>query len=152
MIRQLEQLDRHDENLRAAGLDPTEHRQLDIGGPGRFTTGGGFVGGGAGLIGGAEGIAMASLLSKLRTTTHTLSVIRFGTPECEGFFAERSAAPDELRRTLSGVFVELRRIAVAPGAPTDVASQLERIARLYEAGILSGEEFQAAKRAVLQSE
>lgn len=41
--------------------------QLEVGGPGKVTTGGGFSGGGFGLVSATEGIAMAAALNLLST-------------------------------------------------------------------------------------
>jgi hypothetical protein len=131
---------------------------IELSGPGRFTTGGGFVGGGLGLMGAAEGMAIAGILNALTTRTHALSVIAVLSAEYEGFFLCQDLAPDELRRGLAPVFLRARQLSQAsppdqgpmPSAgPSDIVATLERLSTLHQAGALTDDEFQRAKAQAL---
>jgi hypothetical protein len=133
--------------------------EVELSGPGRFTTGGGFVGGGFGLMGAAEGMALAGVLNALTTRTQVLSVIAVMSTEYEAFFLSRELAPDELRRRLAPVFLRSRQInggrpaagelrESRAGTP-DLVAALESLAALHRAGALTDEEFQRAKGRVL---
>lgn len=126
---------------------------VELSGPGRFKTGGGFVGGGFGLVGATEGMAIAGLLNALTTRTQVISVIAVLSADYEGFFLCREHAPDELRRFLAPVFLRARQLQPAAGEPEpqptsvvpDLVETLERLARLHQTGALTDEEFQRAK-------
>jgi hypothetical protein len=62
-------------------------QELQVGGPGRVTAGGGFVGGGLSLLGAAEGAAIASMLNALTTRTRVESLISIFARGSELFFA-----------------------------------------------------------------
>lgn len=145
---------------------------IELSGPGRFTTGGGFVGGGFGLMGAAEGMAIAGLLNSLTTRTQVQSVIAVLSAEYEAFFLSQQHAPDELRRMLAPAFLRGRQLSVnsAVDAPArdngslamrdqaleagaaavkDLTEMLERLATLHRAGALTDAEFAAAKAQAL---
>ncbi len=131
---------------------------IELSGPGRFTTGGGFVGGGVGLEGAAEGMAIAGVLNALTTRTRVESVIAVLSDEYEGFFLCREHGLDELRRLLAPVFLRARRNDVGPvnlesahsaWAGPDLVAELERLAALHQAGALSDDEFIRAKSQAL---
>lgn len=131
---------------------------VELSGPGRFTTGGGFAGGGFGLVGAAEGMAIAGLLNALTTRTKVITVIAVLGAEYEGFFLCQEHAPDELRRYLAPVFLRARQLgqsqpATETGAPStaapDLVATLERLTRLHRDGALNDTEFQRAKAQAL---
>ena len=82
---------------------------LNLTGPGRVTTGGGFSGGGFGLAAAAEGMAIAAFINAVATKTTTVSVVQVGDDHHEAFFVNTDATPEQLRRYLSPTFVRLRQ-------------------------------------------
>jgi hypothetical protein len=133
---------------------------IELSGPGSFTTGGGFVGGGFGLMGAAEGMAIAGVLNALTTRTRVVSVIGLLSAHYEGFFLCREHGLDELRRLLAPVFLRARQInggasgvesAQSSADGPELVAVLERLTALHGAGALTDEEFKRAKAHALGS-
>lgn len=84
--------------------------EIQIGGPGSVTSGGGYIGGGFGVAGALEGIAVASILNSLtsRTKIHTFISIVTHIGELHLHYTEME--PAALRMSLSGVFSILRKL------------------------------------------
>jgi hypothetical protein len=128
---------------------------IELTGPGKVTSGGGFMGGGFGLVGAVEGMAIASFLNKITTSTRIVTVIVVGDHEHEGFFVNTTLTPEQLRRHLSPVFVRLRNYRATPGAeqrveqPVDLIANLERLSALHQSGALDDNEFALAKQTLL---
>jgi hypothetical protein len=131
---------------------------IEIGGPGRTQTGGGFIGGGFGVEGAAEGMLVAAALNMLTTRTKIDTVICVQTRSAELFFHHGGMTPDALRMVLSPVFTRLRQQSAAPtaadaedpnGQHVDVVDRLAKLADLHASGALSNEEFSAAKTKLL---
>jgi hypothetical protein len=113
-------------------------------------------GGGFGLVGAVEGIAIASLLNAITTRTSIVTVLVVADAQHEGFFVNDAIAPEDLRRILSPTFVHLRQhqrvAAVAPPVESeDLVTKLERLAAIRTAGMITNEEFAAAKAKLLFS-
>ena len=130
-------------------LDISQLRDLRLEGPGTVTSGGGFVGGGFGLSGAVEGMAIASVLNALTTSTDTRTVLILAGPGWEAFFLHKLMTPEELRLHLSPVYVRLKSLAEQAPAPNSKLDQLERLVGLYQSGVLTEDEFTAAKRSLL---
>lgn len=134
--------------------------KVELSGPGRFTSGGGFVGGGIGLEGAAGGMALAGVLNALTTRTRVESVIAVLSAQYEGFFLCREHGLEELRRTLAPVFLRARQNSVqavvsesepASEDRSDLVVVLERLTALHRAGALTDEEFRSAKAKALET-
>ena len=130
-------------------LDISQLRDLRLEGPGTVTSGGGFVGGGFGLSGAVEGMAIASVLNALTTSTDTRTVLILAGPGWEAFLLHKLMTPEELRLHLSPVYVRLNSLAEQAPAPNATLDQLERLVGLYQSGVLTEDEFAAAKRSLL---
>lgn len=125
--------------------------KLEITGPGKTTSGGGFVGGGFGVEGAAEGILIASILNVLTTHTknETYLTVRFDNEELILHVAKLS--PLELRVLLSPAMIAADAAAGARDrSDSSLSAEIERLGRLHREGSLSDEEFVAAKAAVLR--
>lgn len=137
---------------------------LELGGQGRRTTGGGFIGGGFGAEGIAEGMAVAGVLNTLTTRTTTESLISLKMREWQLILFFDKATPAELRVELAPAFGRIEAAARAlappppppppppsPPAPThhDLAGQLGQLASLHRDGAINDDEFEAAKRRVI---
>ena len=81
---------------------------IEVGGPGRISTGGGFVGGGFGLSGFLEGAAVASILNAVTTKSQILTLLTVITDEAELHALQTNADPQALRMKLAPVFTRLR--------------------------------------------
>ena len=128
---------------------------VDIGGPGLIKSGGGFTGGGFGVAGAVEGMAIAAVLNALTTQTKIKTVIRVQATECELFllctYAEREALRIELSRALGAI----RQTRAGITARTDdksaasVVDQLGKLAVMLEGGLLTREELDRMKPALI---
>jgi hypothetical protein len=135
----------------------SEINAIELGGPGMTTTGGGFLGGGFGVEGAVEGMLIASALNMVTTRKKVDTVICLQTGTAEVFFHHDETPPDALRILLSPIFSKLRELHPSVGAVAtdraespDLVSRLERLADLHAKGVLNGDEFEAAKRKLLQ--
>lgn len=126
-------------------------QELEISGRGQVTTGGGFIGGGFGFEGAATGIAIAAILNAATMRTQMETVLRIQAVEAEGFFHYWRATPERLRIELSAVFGRVRRRDEPSTDAGGIAGQLSKLAELHREGSLSTEEFEVAKRKLLQS-
>jgi hypothetical protein len=97
------------------GIPIGEILDLDIGGPGTTTSGGGFIGGGFGVKGAAEGMLVAAALNALTTSTSTLSVLGILSVDAEVWLACPGVAPAALRIELAPAYVALRALHRARG-------------------------------------
>ena len=82
---------------------------VEVGGPGRITTGGGFIGGGFGVSGFLEGAAVASILNAVTTKSQILTLLTVIADEAELHALQTNADPQALRMKLAPVFTRLRR-------------------------------------------
>ena len=142
---------------------------LQIGGPGRETTGGGFIGGGFGVEGAITGMLVATGLNLLTTRTRMSTVMCVQTRNGEMFLGNKSESPDQLRMRLAEVITLLRQkhesaVAKARTAhesessadsgpliqPMDYVGQLTKLAELHRSGALSDEEFAAFKTKLME--
>lgn len=82
--------------------------RLNIAGPGKVTSGGGFIGGGFGVEGALVGIGVASLLNALNTKTDLFTFIHLETNAGDAFVHYGDAEPGALRMVLSPAFVTMR--------------------------------------------
>jgi hypothetical protein len=125
--------------------------KLEITGPGKSTSGGGFVGGGFGVEGATEGILISSILNVLTTHTknETYLTIRFDREELILQVAKLS--PLELRVLLSPAMVAADAATRARDhTEPSLSSEIERLGQLRREGSLTDEEFVAAKAALFR--
>jgi len=127
---------------------------IEIGGPGRQTSGGGFIGGGFGAAGIVEGMLLAGVLNAMTTRTTTQTLVQIQTAESEMIFSHSTVTPQAMRLLLSPVFTFIRSAqqrSVAAAGPTgaDIASRLTQLAALRSAGHLTDAECAAAKAAAV---
>jgi hypothetical protein len=130
-------------------------REIELGGPGAMQSGGGFIGGGFGVGGIIGGIALAAALNKLTTRTAIQTLIRIAAPRAELIVSHDRTTPEQLRIYLSPAFARLaaahERTTIAPPVIQghDVVAQLERLAEMKAAGVVTDQEFEAAKAKIL---
>ncbi|MGO9792972.1 MAG: SHOCT domain-containing protein [Solirubrobacteraceae bacterium] len=114
---------------------------------GTITSGGGFIGGGFGLSGAVEGMLIASVLNHLTTKTSTHTILHVGSTTGELLLHHGKLQPDTIRTTLSPMFVGLAaaRHRSQPPAEENPLTQLERLGKLKDSGLLTDAEFEAAR-------
>jgi len=118
-------------------------------------TGGGYMGGGFGVLGAAEGIAMATLLNSLTSKSSVHTTIRFETEDAEIFLFTDQATPKTLLMQFAEVRAKIKTAAASPPEDTpetktgDLTEQLARLGDLFQKGLLTANEFAAAKTRLL---
>jgi hypothetical protein len=128
---------------------------VDIGGPGLVRSGGGFAGGGYGVTGAMEGMAIAAVLNALTTQTKIKTLVRLQAADCELFLLCTTTEPEALRIGLSRALSAIRQAragntaSTADGPVASVIDQLGRLAAMLESGLLTREEFDRLKAAVI---
>jgi hypothetical protein len=92
----------------ACDVPSTTLQDIAIGGPGFVTSGGGFIGGGFGLAGFVQGVALASILNKVTTSSQIVTVVAIMGDGWEVHGLNTVAEPGALRIQLAPVFTRLR--------------------------------------------
>jgi ribosomal protein S27AE len=134
---------------------------LRVGGRGALTStsGGGWFGGGFGLAGIAEGVLLATALNALtsRTTTGMETIVHFNAGGRELMMLNQLETPELLQVRLAPVFARLNAAkrneggpVAATAPPIDPVQRIEQLAGLRDKGLLTDEEFQASKQALLK--
>lgn len=114
---------------------------LKIYGPGRITSGGGFVGGGLGVDGALAGIVASAALNALTSKTTFQTFLSIETMRGEMHFVCTSCEPQVLRIELAHVFTRIRQLD-----HQQVSSVKQRVESLLNDGALSPDQ---AKRILL---
>lgn len=112
------------------------------------TSSAGIIGGGFGLQGAAEGMLVASILNGLTRKTTIDTGLAIATTQGELLLNHDRIAPGELRRQLSPLFTRVnaaRHQRRHDRMGDDPVSQLERLGELRDKGLLTDEEFEAAR-------
>lgn len=115
--------------------------EINIDGPGRVTSGGGFIGGGFGVAGAIEGMAVATILNRLMSRTKIHTFITLVTHMGELHLHYGDMEPGALRIALSWVFSTLRKFD-----PKWIHTQLERLEEMHTQKALSDSEFERLKQ------
>lgn len=126
---------------------------LEFSGPGVVSSGGGFIGGGFGFKGAAEGMIAASILNRLTTRHKIHTLLRLQANDLEAFFFCSTKTPQSLRMELAEVLHKIRdaRERQSRTLGPDVGDQLAQLGQMFQDGLLSTEEFAAAKGKLLGS-
>lgn len=139
-------------------LDFSDIETMEVGGAGLSveSRGGGMIGGGFGIAGFAIGAASAALYNKLTTRTdvnvETLLRIETSTGELNLFTSE--VLPQDLENELIDARSAIRgarRNSTQQSGSATLAEQISQVQQLFESGVLSEAEFQAAKQKLLGS-
>lgn len=125
-----------------------EVTEIEISGPGTVVTNAGVSGGGFGLDGFIKGAVAAAVINAATTSKTTNTFMRLMTATGEIYIHTSEIEPDSLKIKLSPVFVHLKnksnqQIKIPSSS---IAEEIERLQKLLKDGILSQEEFDAAKK------
>lgn len=128
-----------------------EINEVEISGPGTVVTDAGMSGGGFGLEGFIKGAAAAALINAATTRKTTNTFMRIMTATGEIYIHTSEIEPDALKIKFSPVFVYLKNKANQQFkiAGSSIAEEIERLQKLFKDGILTQEEFDAAKKKVI---
>jgi hypothetical protein len=132
-----------------------EIQALTIGGRGLIKSGGGFIGGGFGLEGAAVGMGVASLLNSLTAKSRIDTVINIKARERQVWLHYPHETPGALNIRLSGVVAKIESAnphdpSSTAGAAGSVSDELARIHELHSQGVLTDEEYTAAKGRLIE--
>lgn len=127
--------------------------KIEVSGPGTVTTNAGMVGGGFGLEGAAWGIAAASIINALTTSSTTNTLVTVATRTSSITLHTNQYDTEDLRIRLSSHIAAAESRAVLPPSPpaVDIASKLKELADLKDLGMLTDDEFAIAKAKLLNS-
>jgi hypothetical protein len=143
----------------AGSVTYAETTSLRISGAGAITSqsGGGMWGGGFGMVGAAKGVLMASIFNTLTARTHTTieTTIELIAGARGILILNDVVTPDVLKLRLAPVFARLgeakRGIDAGHMRGGDPISRIEQLAALRDKGLVSNDEFEKSKRALLDS-
>lgn len=131
------------------GLDEVVVIQVD--GPGRVTTGGGFIGGGVGLMGALEGIGIARMLNALTTRSTVQTFIEIHAFGRHAVWVTDQVTPQELNLLLRPVQARLRDVHMFREQPAvDPLDRLAKLGALRDSGVLNNDEYLLAKATILR--
>jgi hypothetical protein len=128
---------------------------LEIDGPGRTISNLGLSGGGFGAEGATHGILIASVINALTSVSTTNTFLRIGFSDSEALLHLKTIEPSKLRIILSPAFAVINQRIANVSTSRDSTSipslsmELEKLGHLRRDGILSEEEFVAAKQQLL---
>lgn len=165
-------LDVYSDHVQIGGIDVDGYKiplqdvlALRVTGPGRTTEGGGFIGGGFGVDGIAIGIAAASLLNALTSSTEIVTLVELTASTVEFVGRNSRYEPQFVDAALAPAFVHLRTArgtieqkqsgvgstpSVEPSSTSmSLVESIERLAGLRNNGDITEEEFQALKERLL---
>jgi hypothetical protein len=122
----------------------------------------GMIGGGFGVVGAAEGILVASVINSLTTRTKIYTLLRIATTRSEYVFVSYSVDSSALQLSLTPAQLRVRQAHQAPEPPhaqpqpqapansgLSVADEVRKLAAVRDEGLLTEEEFAAAKARLL---
>ena len=141
-----------DESIEIIEIPFKEINELEISGPGTVTTNAGASGGGFGLEGFIKGAVAAAIINAATTTKSTNTFMRVLSTTGEIYLHTSAIEPAALKMKLSPIFVHLANRAKQPTIThhnSSVAEEIKQLKKLLEDGVLSQEEFDAAKKKVI---
>jgi len=126
-----------------------ELKSLSVGGAGKVREGGGFVGGGFGLDGFAVGASVAGLLNAMTTKHRIETLVGLQTERGEMVFLSTAVEPAALELALSRARALVRSASAGSPQQAALAEELSKLADLVEKGFLDRDEFDRAKKRLL---
>ncbi len=120
---------------------------LDVGGPGAVRKGGGFVGGGFGA-GAVEGMAVAAILNGLTTKNSVNTIVQIVAQSSSLILHNNKYTPHDIEMAVATLKARITQARAEP--QTDPVEQLQKLAQLKDAGVVTDEEFQAAKAKLMK--
>jgi hypothetical protein len=123
---------------------------VQIGGPGLIQKGGGFFGGGFGVMGAMEGIALASVLNSLTTRSRVETIIAITARKASLVLLHTILQPTAVDVLLLPLKNAAAHNSVSPtpeeAKPAEAGTRLRQLAGLRDAGLLTDEEYERARR------
>ena len=118
---------------------------IQIAGPGKVSSGGGFIGGGFGVTGAIEGMAVAAILNGLTSKSKVYTFLTMLTHVGELHFHYEGMEPSALRIALAKVFTTLRRQDTHW-----IHTRLELLESNHKLGNLAADDFEVMKKRLLE--
>jgi len=123
---------------------------LEISGEGTVTTNAGVVGGGFGVEGFIKGAIVAEVLNAATTKSRTNTFLRIMTTDSELYFHTSEREPAHLQILFSKVFVHINSAKTKKANRTGISDELLKLHSLFKDGALTQDEFDVAKRNLLE--
>lgn len=123
---------------------------LEISGEGTVTTNAGVVGGGFGVEGFIKGAIVAEVLNAATTKSSTNTFLRIMTTDSELYFHTSEREPAHLQILFSKVFVHINSAQTKKTNSTGISDELLKLHSLFKDGALTQDEFDVAKRNLLE--
>lgn len=125
--------------------------QINISGPGTVTSNAGVTGGGFGIEGFVKGALVAAAINALTTQSTTTTLMQIITKKGEIFIHTKMVEPFEMRLMFSAPIAKLLELSENKKThPASISEEIERIHELANKGVLSQDEFEEAKRRLIQ--
>lgn len=122
-------------------------RSVDVGGPGRVTSGPNIGGGGFGVEGAITGMAIATVANTLLTHSSTKTIVRILLDDSEIVFISSDVDLDSMRLILSPLYVAIGNMT--SGSNTSIVAQLSDLKGLRDSGALDDGQYQKAIEKIL---
>lgn len=127
---------------------------VEVGGKGLVRSGGGFIGGGFGAEGAALGIGVTSVLNSLLATSSIDTVVNIQGRDRQGWLHYDKETPQALNIRLAGVLAKIAAARRQAGSSShvggSVSDELARLHELHAQGVLTDDEFSAAKARLIE--
>jgi len=123
---------------------------LEISGEGTVTTNAGIVGGGFGVEGFIKGAIVAEILNAATTKSSTNTFLRIMTTDSELYFHTSEREPAQLQILFSKVFVHINSAKTKKTNSSGISDELLKLHSLFKDGALTQDEFDVAKRNLLE--
>jgi hypothetical protein len=123
---------------------------IEISGEGTVTTNAGVIGGGFGLEGAIEGAIAAGVINKVTSKMSTNTFIRIMTNDSEMYFHTSEREPAQLQMFFSKAFVALNSSKTKGMSHQSISDELVKLHSLFKDGVLTQDEFDSAKKNLLE--
>ena len=124
-------------------------RDFTVGGPGVVNEGGGFIGGGFGIDAAVKGIAAATVLNNMTSSTRIQTFIRVAADSWTVGLISNELTTDEVIARAPVIMASVATPSAA--ASSSLVQELQGLAVLHSEGVLSDEEFATAKAMMLHA-
>ena len=142
-----------DNEIEYASYSINSLKYFEIDGPGKVSSGGGFMGGGFGVVGAIQGMLMASVLNAVTTGTTITTNIKIVIKDFEFLLINKELNPDQVKSVMSPVLETMRlnqsRTSKLDTSVKSLSLELKELAELHRDGVLNEVEFQLAKAKLL---
>lgn len=124
---------------------------LEITGPGTETTDAGISGGGFGLEGFLKGVVVAATINAITKRSTTNTFLRILCTDSETYLHSSAIDPGQLRILLSSAVVAMQAHNGKAHETNSISDELSKLHDLLKSGAINKEEFDMAKKKVIEA-